>query len=143
MPLTLPSRSRSLLSPATVYPAGVKIRVAPEGDRVPWPSHLPLPNRVGVCEMVEGADGRYSATLRLHSTMIRMKANITEELGLGITYASLRRLMTAGFVKSEQVTPGQYSFCLASYFRHLSAVHADPEFWAIKGKNYRRYMEAI
>jgi hypothetical protein len=77
--------------------------------------------------------------------MVRMKANITEDLALGITYASLRRLMAAGFVRYEQPTPGQYSFCLRSYFQHIQQVRNDPEFWepGHKNGNHKRYMAVV
>lgn len=125
----------------TVYPAGLKIRISPDAELTPWPDHLPVPGRIGVFEWQETAPGNYQPKIRTHPKMIRMRATITEELGLGITYNSLRRLMTAGFVKWHQVTPGQYAFDLQSFYQHLAAVAADPEFW--RGKNLRRYMEAI
>ncbi len=124
-----------------VYPPGIKVTVTPDAPTVPWPEHIPLPAKLGVFEWAPQADGSYRPVIRLHDKMVRLKANITEELGLGISYDSLRRLMRAGFVKSEQRTPGQYAFCLQSYFQHVAAVRADPEFWS--GKNLRRYMEAI
>ena len=125
----------------TVYPAGVKIRIAPGEQLVDWPAHLPVPGRIGVFEWIETAPGNYQPKIRTHSKMIRMRATITEEMGLGITYNSLRRLMTAGFVKWHQVTPGQYAFDLQSYYQHVAKVAADPEFWS--GTNLRKYMEAI
>jgi hypothetical protein len=128
----------------TIYPTGIKQKVTPDTSGcVPWPDHLPVPTMIGVFEMQPQPDGTFKPMLRLHTTWVRMKANITEELGLGITYASLRRLMLAGFVRSKQVTPGQYSFCLQSYNQHLARVKADPEFWSPRGPNLKRYMEAI
>lgn len=125
----------------TVYPAGMKVKIVPNEICQPWPQHLPLPEQIGVFEWVPRGDGTYEPKIRLHSKMIRMRATITDELGLGITYNSLRRLMTAGFVKSRQITPGQYAFDLQSYYQHVAKVAADPEFWT--GQNLRRYMEAI
>ncbi len=70
-----------------------------------------------------------------------MKANVTEELGLrDIPCASFRRLMVAGFVRSEQVVPGQFAFDLQSLLDHLAAVKADPGFWTLA--NVRKYVEA-
>jgi hypothetical protein len=100
-----------------------------------------VPFRTGVFEFQEQADGTYRPVIRLHSTWVRMRTDISEELGLGIPYTSLRRLMTAGFIESRQLTPGQYCFSLQSFYRHCAAVKADPDFWT--GKNLRRYMEAI
>ncbi len=100
-----------------------------------------MPGRIGVFEWKDQGDGTFKPTIRLHPKMFRMRAAITEELGLGITYESLRRLMTAGFVKSLQVTPGQYAFDLSSFFQHCQNVRANPEFWS--GANLRKYMEAI
>jgi hypothetical protein len=126
-----------------IYPLGVKVRVkaAPDEDAVPWPEHLPIPTTVGVFEMAPERDGRFVPMLRLHATLVKMTSNITEQLGLGITYISLRRLMLAGFVRSVQITPRQYAFDLQSYYQHLNHVAQDPEFWT--GKNLKRYKEAI
>lgn len=129
----------------TVYPPGVSVQVAPE-ELQPYPDHLPLPFSIGVFELRKrGAENAYEPMLRLHTAMVRMKANITEELGLGIAYRSLRRLMAAGFVRWEQPTPGQYSFCLRSYFQHLANVRNDPEFWETghRNGNLKRYMAVV
>jgi hypothetical protein len=125
-----------------VYPTGVRLQVAPGADGLaPWPDHIPVPAMIGVFEMSQQPDGSFRPMIRLHTTWVRMKTNICEELGLGVTYTSLRRLMAAGFVKSKQTTPGQYSFCLQSFHQHCAKVQADPEFWS--GENLRRYMEAL
>ena len=123
-----------------LFPQGVKVQVAPDGEFHPWPEHLPVP-RVGTMEWVQQPDGSYRPMIHTHPVWIRMKEDITEELGLGLSYFSLRRLMRAGFVRSKQVTPGQYAFDLQSFFRHCAAVQADPEFW--DQKRIKRFMDAI
>ncbi len=117
------------------------IKAVPDEPGVSWPNEAPLRGRIGVFDWEPQESGNYRPVVRLHSKLVRMKATITEELGLGITYTSLRRLMLAGFVRSQQVTPGQFAFDLQSYFRHLANVKVDPEFWS--GANLRKYMEAI
>ena len=126
---------------ASVHPTGEHVCVAPGEALVPWPLPLPVSELCGVFEWLEIGGGNYQPKLRLHPRMIRMRANIGDELGLGVSYNALRRLMTAGFVRSLQITPGQYAFDLHSYRQHCDKVAADPEFWS--GVNRRKYMEAI
>lgn len=125
----------------SIHPTGEKIRVAPGEPLVAWPAELPVSELCGIFEWVEIGGGNWQPKLRLHPRMIRMRATIGDVLGLGVPYNALRRLMTAGFVRSLQITPGQYAFDLQSYRQHCDKVAADPEFW--KGANLRKYMEAI
>ena len=125
----------------SLFPIGVKMRVAPDQEFAPWPSHLPVP-RVGMMEWVPQADGSYRPMIHCHPVWVRMTEHITEDLGLGINYQALRRLMRAGFVRERRIAPGQYSFDLQSYFKHCAAVQADPYFWENE-RNLKRYMEAL
>lgn len=127
----------------TIYPAGLKLRVSPEEPLAPWPAHVPIPNSIGVFEWIADPANptAFKPMIRVQSSMVRMRMGITEELGLGLSYNSLRRLMLAGFVRSIQVTPGQNAFCLQSYYKHVAAVAADAEFWT--GHNLKRYMETL
>lgn len=124
----------------TVYPTGIKIRISPDETVADWPDHIPVPSRIGVFEWSAQADGAYKPKIRLQNKMVKMSLDVPEELGLGCSYKTLRRLMIAGFVASEQVSPGQYAFDLQSFYQHRAKVRADPEFWT--GANLRRFMEA-
>ena len=124
----------------TVYPHGIRVRVAPDQPTVPWPGHLPV-QRIGVYELIQELDGRLRPVIHVHGTWVRMRADICEDLGLGISYDSLRRLQRSGFVRARQITPGQIAFDLQSYYQHAAKVQADPEFWT--GENLRRYMDAL
>jgi hypothetical protein len=141
VPLPRTKNPSMKLSHAVTYPGGFKVEVAPGEEVAPWPVHLPMPVRIGVFEMIEEADGRFRPVMRLHSTWVRMTMDVTERLGLGTTYASLRRLIVAGFVKGRQLTPNSHSFCIQSFFQHVERVRADPEFWT--GENLRRYQQAL
>lgn len=123
----------------TVYPHGIKVRVTPT-EQIPWPDHLPV-QEIGVFEWTPQGDGSYRPMIHLHPKLVRMGDTMIRELGLGVSYNSMRRLMTAGFVRYVQVTPGNYSIDLQSFFQHLSRVKSDPEFWT--GKNLQKYMESI
>ena len=127
----------------TIYPAGIKMRVTPDEPVAPWPEHVPIPSSIGVFEWVPDPANPtvFKPMVRVQSAMVRMRVGITEELGLGLSYSSLRRLMLGGFVRSIQLTPGQYAFDLQSYYQHVAKVAADPEFWT--GQNLKRYMETI
>ena len=127
----------------TVYPNGVRIQVTPGDQLTFWPEQIPLPSHatVGVFEWVRNAQGSYDPMVRIHPKMIRCGEAAITDLGLGIGYYSLRRLCRGGFVRWQQITPGQYAFDLQSYYQHLAKVQADPEFWT--GKNLKKYMEAI
>lgn len=124
----------------TVYPPGIKLRLAPDAPEAPWPDNLPLPHSIGVFEFKRNDDGSYTPIIKMHTRWLRLSVKGIEELALGIGYNSMRRLMRAGFVKFMQITPGQYAVDLQSYFQHVAAVRADCEFWT--GKNLKRYMEA-
>ena len=127
---------------ATVYPLGLKVRIVPNEQRteMPWPDHLPVP-QIGTFEWKSQGDGTFKPVIRLQPVWVKMHANVTQDLGINITYHSLRRLMTGGFIRQRQITPGQFAFDLQSFFQHCAKVEADPEFWT--GENLKRYMEAI
>ncbi|GEM_PF-5040509 len=127
-------------SEVTVYPVGIKVKVAPDDQLTLWPDHLPVPE-IGVFEWVAQGDGNYKPMIRLHPKLVRMGESTIKELGLGVSYNSLRRLMTGGFVRYVQVTPGNYAVDLQSFYQHIAKVKADPDFWT--GKNLKKYMEAI
>lgn len=123
----------------TVYPTGVKVEVVPgKNARVPWPDHLPVP-KLGIFEWTEEEGGVYRPVIKLQPVWVRSTEDAPKTYGLGISYSGLRRLMIAGFVERRQITPGQWSFNLQSFYQHIAQVKADENFWT--GKNLRRYLE--
>lgn len=125
-----------------LFPLGVRIKMGPGETRAEWPAHLPPP-RVAMTVLEQQPDGSLRPIIRAENRWVKMREDITEELGMGIGYNTLRRLMTAGFVRWCQPSPGQYSFDLQSWYEHLSNVRRDPDFWAEKGKNRARYDAAL
>lgn len=137
------SKKPEMKSQVTVYPMGVKLQVTPDElvkEHLDWPEHLPIP-KIGVFEWVQREGGGFDPKIKLQPKWVRLYDVMTGKISLGLSYASMRRLIIAGFVKSRQTTPGKIDFDLQSYMQHCSAVESDPEYWT--GKNLRRYMEGI
>lgn len=121
-----------------VMPPGEAIRVTPDAvtRRVADLPAKMIP-RVGVTDWQPAGDGTYRPIVRIHEAMVRVTdaARVT-----GLPYLALRRLITAGFVRGDQPTPGNVLIDLHSYYDHVQATR-DPEFWTAERR--QRYSEAI
>lgn len=88
--------------------------------------------KVAIADWMPVGDGTHRAVARIHDKTIRITAKIIRQLGLGISWQTLHRLGRAGFVEVIQKAPSTYNLNLESYYAHVEAVKADPEFWEVK-----------
>ena len=101
--------------------------------------------RVGMLDWVKVGPDTYRAVPRTREVWTRLSPAVVKRLGLGIDYRLFLRLINAGFVKGQKVTPSTYTFSLESYEAHLEAVRNDPEFWSEThpDKNIQKYRATI
>ncbi len=128
MPAALaPSTAQTLTNAVIVLPEKRAIRVAPDAvTRKVVDAPRDLIPMIGICDWQPAGDGTYKPIVRIHERNMRISeaARI-----LDVDYWVLRRLLTAKFITGSQPTPSCWLINLHSYFDHLAAVQADPEFW--------------
>lgn len=121
-------------------------------ELVPGKLYVPLApefiETVGVHEWVPAGDGTWRAMVRVCPRKFTLTPKNLKKLGISISVRGLRRLIAAGFVQGEPVTPGVHQFDYFDYRRHEAAVGQDPEFWdkTEPGKNFtnrERYRQAL
>jgi hypothetical protein len=120
-----------------LYPQRRLIEIAPGEKCVPLPKEE-IPE-IAIARMQPVGDGTYRPVLITHEPLIPV--SLAAKL-LHVPYYIPRRLARAGFIEIIEATPGRHVLNLASWFKHLEAVRADPDFWS-REKNQRRYREAV
>ena len=113
------------------YPArgGMKVQVGP----LPSQQIVPLPakqaSQILIYELLPQGDSTFKAVARPRDRHVRITKRVLRSLGIGLSYATLRRLGHAGFIKVTHVAPGVYTLDLPTFYEHLRKVEADEEFW--------------
>lgn len=99
----------------------------------PGKTFLPLPpenvNTLALAELVPVGDGTFRPVVRICPRWFTVSRRDLRKLNIPISEMTLRRLITAGFVKGEPVSPGITQFDFFSYLEHVRRVGEDPEFW--------------
>lgn len=100
------------------------------------------PRTFGVMQLVpDGQSGRYIPRIKVWGESVRMKLDMSADLGLeGMSGRTIRRLAHAGFVHITAAGPQQSYLDLQSLAEHLEAAR-DPEFW--NPERRRRYSLAV
>ena len=103
---------------------------------------------IAVPEMVAAGDGTWRAVARICPRRFTISRKNLKRLGIAISDTGLIRLVRAGFVAGEKVTPGITQFDFLDYLRHQKAVGDDPEFWGHREPGHRftnreRYRQAL
>jgi hypothetical protein len=103
---------------------------------------------IAVPEMVPAGDGTFRAVARICPRRFTISRKNLKRLGIAISDTGLIRLVRAGFVAGEKVTPGITQFDFLDYLRHQKAVADDPEFWdrtepGERFSNRERYRQAL
>lgn len=80
-------------------------------------------------DLIPQGDKTFKPVARTHDRHVRLTRRVLRNLGIGITYAALRRLGQGGFIHVTHVAPGVYTLDLPSFYEHLRRVEADEEFW--------------
>jgi hypothetical protein len=118
-------------SPVFGYPGRheMKVQIGP----LPSQQIVPLPakqaGQILVYELIPQGDSTFKAVARPRDRHVRITRRVLRSLGIGLSYATLRRLGQGGFIKVTHVAPGVYTLDLPSYFEHLRKVESDEEFW--------------
>lgn len=122
---------------------GVEVEATPGKTVVEMPSSKL--SSVGVCKFISLGDNLFKAQVVRCPSWVRLTEMAPAQLGLGIEYNSLKRLIIAGFVLGQKVTPRNWQFSLESYYEHVERVHNDPEFWDPDNpaRNYQKYQAAL
>ncbi|HEY8898888.1 MAG TPA: hypothetical protein VIM61_00535 [Chthoniobacterales bacterium] len=98
---------------------------AAPGEKAVYLTEAPESRRSGVFTWQKLGDGTFAPVVRIYDTQVP----ISEILKLvGISYDTIRRLITAGFVDGSQPSPGRILVSIDSLFAHLEATK-DPDFW--------------
>jgi hypothetical protein len=105
---------------------------------------------LALAELVPAGDGTFRPVARICPRKFTISRANLRRLGIAISESGLRRLVTAGFVAGERITPGVHQFDYFDYLRHEAAVAADPEFWTRtepepgqRFTNLQRYQHAL
>lgn len=118
-------------SPLAIHVVGAKPGTAVE--IVPGKTYVALNpadvETVAVTELVPAGGGLWRAVVRICPRKFTLTPQNLKKLGIAISSRGLRRLILAGLIKGETITPGVHQFDYFDYVRHEAAVAADPEFW--------------
>jgi hypothetical protein len=103
---------------------------------------------IALAELVPAGDGTFRMVARVCPRCFTLTPTNLKRLGIAISVRGMRRLIDAGFVKGEAITPGVRQFDYFDYRRHEAAVASDPEFWVRKqtGQSFTnrdRYRQAL
>lgn len=120
----------------------VQIEVRPGQKVAPLPEKA-IP-KLAIAKWVPAGDGTYRPVASIEGRAIRLTPDTVAQLKLPASYATIRRLVVAGFVDGGKVTPNLWVFDPESYLRHQNNVFSDEEFWDEKhpDKNLQRWREA-
>lgn len=109
----------------------------------------PLPDsavpKIAIAHWQPAGDGTYRPVAKVEGRAIRLCPETVERLRLPVSYATIKRLVVAGFVAGGKVTPNTWVFDPESYLQHQAEVFDDEEFWDVNhpDKNYQRWQEAV
>lgn len=103
---------------------------------------------LALAELVPAGDGTFRPVARICPRKFTISRKNLKRLGIAISETGLKRLVTAGLVAGERITPGVHQFDYFDYLRHEAEVAADPEFWGRTAPgqtftNLQRYQQAL
>lgn len=119
---------------------------------VPGRTYMPLKpdsmETMALAELVPAGGGTFRPVARICPRRFTISRKNLKRLGIAISETGLRRLVMAGLVEGERITPGVHQFDYFDYLRHETAVRNDPEFWTrpIPGQkftNLQRYQQTL
>jgi hypothetical protein len=105
---------------------GTMVEVAPGKTYVAVPPESI--DTVAVVELVPAGDGTFRPVARICPRRFAANKKNLRRFGIAISERSMGRLVLAGLVKGERVTPGVLQVDYFDYLRHEQAA-SDPEFW--------------
>jgi hypothetical protein len=109
------------------------VQAAP-GQFVPVEISKDMVPRYGFVRMTPQPDGTYRAVLVHSAGFVRLGHDLPERLGItGMSFRTLLRLISGGFVACSRPAPRTYLVDLQSLANHLQA-STDPEFWTDERK---------
>lgn len=126
--------------------------LASPGTLVPAAPILEVPSipRVILCDLVPaGQDGTGATIYRLEPRTMTSRVELTPELALALGWRTgypaentkqLRRLIRAGFVVGERITPSRYMIDLDDYLNRFLKDVEDPAYWDCPHRR-RQYRE--
>jgi hypothetical protein len=82
----------------------------------------------GFVKLMRQGDGSYLPVLKTWSETIRLRESTPTDLGLDISYMTLKRLIVAGFIRGRLIAPDTCLLDLASLYEHIERCQ-DFEFW--------------
>ena len=118
----------------------------------PGKTYLPLPaadvNTIGLAEWVPTGDGSWKPVVKQCPRFFKITRLDLKKLNIPISEMTMRRLVTAGFVDGQALTPFVVQFDFFSYLEHVRRVKEDTEFWdrkepGQKFTNRKRYRDAL
>ena len=108
------------------WPTGQVVEIAP-GVTVA-PLEADDATRLVVVELEPQGNGLYRQVGRVRGRRVLLTLENLRALGIAAPYKTLRRLIYAGFIRGESISPAVVQMDLESYFEH-ERLAADPEFW--------------
>jgi hypothetical protein len=124
---------------AKLVPSGTTVQLAPgQESRIPVPREA-VP-RYGMVQLMRQTDGTYLPVLKTWSETVRLTCSLPNDLGLDVSYNTLVRLVTAGFVQGTRIAPETTLIDLESLVAHMEACR-DPEYWT--PARVQKYREAL
>lgn len=117
-------------SPLTISAIGAKPGTMVEA--IPGKTYVALEpgaiETVAVVELVPAGGGTFRPVARICPRRFAVTKKNLKRFGIAISDRSMSRLVTAGLVSGERVTPGVLQVDYFDYLRHEQAA-SDPEFW--------------
>lgn len=117
-------------------PVGTKVTMVKSGDIIEiapgkrMADQVPRADiaRFGFVSLCRLPDGNYMPVLKTWGQTVRLTSDLFRDLGLDVSYDTVRRLINGGFLRVRRIAPNSIVLELESLYDHLEAVR-DPEFW--------------
>ncbi len=111
----------------TIWPIRKKVEIAPGKNFVTIPpENVPT---IAIAKLVPQGDGTYKAIASIQRRYVRLTRDLPSNLGIGVDYNTLKRLIISGFVRGGKVSPSAYYVDIISVFEHVEKCFNDPEYW--------------
>ncbi|MCX6908122.1 MAG: hypothetical protein NTY01_08775 [Verrucomicrobia bacterium] len=133
---------------ATLIGGKTKVEIVP-GVKI-TPVSIESVSRFAIARWVPQGDGTFKPVAKSCDPWVRLTVSLPRELGLGISWDVMRRLIVSGIVASRRPGPHTTEISIESLNAHLEGCR-DTEYWCtpVKGTDGRtmtreaRYKEAL
>ncbi len=111
---------------ARVIGKKAEVEIAP-GVKI-TPVSVEVVTRFAIARLLPAGDGTFRPVVQACEPWMRLTVALPRQLGLGICWKTLLRLITSGIIESRRTSPHSTEISIESLNAHLEGCR-DPEYW--------------